>query len=240
MRICTTPGLKFILSCAGPLSLDLNGIEVFFKSIFNAQPALYDSTVIDVPWRQVPVKPTLKIGVVPASSIFPLHPPIQRALDEAIALLKAQGHQIVPLNEEDCRITEANEIAWNIFSLDQNAAKLIASVGEPPVPALGFIMKQLERLLQLSGTTLPDMSALDRLGRLALLNTRRAELREAWRKLWVQHDLEICIAPPAQNTALPHDTFGVAPYTAFLNYLDVRYCFSLGSVTWEFADLVAL
>lgn len=221
MRVCTTSGMKFILSCAGPLSSDLDGIEVFFRSVFDAQPARYDSTIIDIPWRQVPIKPTLRIGVVPESSIFPLHPPIRRVLVEAVHLLEAQGHHIIYLDERDCRVMEANEIAWNFFTLDQASKKHLESAGEPPVPAMFYMLKQGEKLRQFYKPSLPDMTTLDRLDKVALLNTRRAELREVHRKLWLQHNLDICIAPPAQTTAVPHDTFGVAPYTTLTNLLDV-------------------
>lgn len=218
--MCTTSGMKFILSCAGPLCLDLDGIETFFTSVFNAQPALYDSTVLDIPWRQVPTKPTLRIGVVPESTVFPLHPPVRRVLAEAIQLLKGHGHQLIHLDAKECQIVEANEIAWNIFSLDQSAMGHIQSAGEPPVPALVHIGKLIEQL-KTQNPSLPDMSSLDRLSKLAMLNTYRAELRESYRKMWLQHELDICIAPPAQTTAVPHDTFGVPPYTTFLNCLDV-------------------
>ncbi|KAJ5637117.1 Amidase [Penicillium lividum] len=224
MRICTTPGMKFVLSCIGPLSLDLDGIETFFKALFNARPANYDSSILDVPWRQVDIKPVLRIGIVPESSMFPLHPPIRRVLTEAVRLLEAEGHQIIYLDEKDCRVVEANEIAWNIFNLDQNSRKLIESAGEPVVPAIEHITRQFARLGQIIKPSLPDMSALDRMEKLALLNVRRAELRETYRKLWVHHNLDICIAPPAQHTAVSHDMFGLAVYTTFLNCLDYPSC----------------
>lgn len=214
--------MKFVLSCAGPLSLDLNGIETFFKAIFYAQPALYDSTVLDIPWRQVSTKPTLRIGVVPESPNFPLHPPVRRVLAEAARLLKAQGHEIVPLAQKECQLMEANEVAWNTFSLDQGAIRHLQAAGEPPVPSLVHIGKLIEGLKQ-QKSTLPDMSGLDSMGKLALLNTHKAELRESYRKMWLHHDLDICLAPPAQSTAAAHDNFGVAPYTTFLNLLDVSY-----------------
>ncbi|KAJ5947936.1 Amidase [Penicillium verhagenii] len=224
MRVCTTPGMKFLLSCIGPLSLDLGGIETFFQSLCGARPANYDSSILDVPWRQVDKKPVLRIGVVPESAVFPLHPPIRRVLNEAIVSLKAQGHQIIFLDEKDCRVLEVNEVAWGIFSLDQHSKKLIASAGEPVVPAIGHIVNQFEKLGQIITPSLPDMSALSLMEKLALLNVRRAELREAYRKLWVLHDLDICVAPPAQNTAVQHDMFGLAPYTTFLNCLDYPSC----------------
>ncbi|KAJ5332305.1 hypothetical protein MYU51_007307 [Penicillium brevicompactum] len=224
MRGCNTSGMKFVLSCAGPLSTDLNGIEKFFKSVFETRPARLDSTVLDIPWREVPVKSKLRIGVVPESSIFPLHPPIRRVLEEAVRLLEAQGHEIIHLTEAECRIVESNEIGWALFGLDQGSKKFLESTGEPPVSAMHYLMKQAGKLIGFYKQTVPDTTELDPLHKLALLNTHRAELREAYRKIWLHHDLDICIAPPAQTTAVPHDTFGLAPYTTVTNVLDYPSC----------------
>ncbi|KAE8138907.1 amidase signature domain-containing protein [Aspergillus pseudotamarii] len=223
-RTCSTSGMRFILSCAGPLSLDLDGLEVFFRSVFDIQPSLYDSTVIDVPWRDVTVKPQLRIGVVPEHPIFPLHPPIKRILAEAIQRLEHQGHEIVHLTNEECWIKELNEVASGIFGLDQSALGHVISASEPVVPALQHIGSQIAKVKQFHKPSLPDMSSMDRLAKLAALNTRRAELKEEYRKTWKQHDLDICLAPPAQNTAVAHDAFGPAPYTIFLNCLDYPAC----------------
>ncbi|KAF7166913.1 hypothetical protein CNMCM5623_000450 [Aspergillus felis] len=223
-RSSGTPGMKFILSCAGPLALDLDAIEVFLKTVIDAGPGLYDSSVIDVPWRKATVRHPLRIGVVPPDSIFPLHPPVRRTLAEAASLLKAQGHQIIELSAEECKVMEINEVAWNIFTLDSGAMEHLQAAGEPPVPALVHIKRQVEIIQQAGKTFLPDFSHLDRLGKLAALNAKRADLRETWRKVWNSHDLDICLAPPAQNTAVPHDMFGLAPYTTFLNCLDYPSC----------------
>lgn len=224
--------MKFVLSCAGPLSTDLNGIEKFFKSVFETRPARLDSTILDIPWREVPVKSKLRIGVVPESSIFPLHPPVRRVLEEAVRLLEAQGHEIIQLTEEECRIVESNEIGWALFGLDQGSKKFLESTGEPPVSAMHYLMKQAGKLIGFYKPTVPDTTDLDPLHKLALLNTHRAELREAYRKIWLHHDLDICIAPPAQTTAVPHDTFGLAPYTTVTNVLDV------GDITYWMVNIL--
>ncbi|KAJ5099485.1 hypothetical protein N7532_006486 [Penicillium argentinense] len=137
---------------------------------------------------------------------------------------EAQGHQIIPLDSQECRIMEANEIAFAIFSLDPGARNHLEASGDPPVPALLHIGQQGEKLRKYAKSTLPDVSSLDRMGQLAALNTLRAGLRESYRKLWLKHDLDICLSPPAQSTAVQHDTFGIPPYTAFLNCLDFPSC----------------
>ncbi|KAJ5716534.1 Amidase [Penicillium malachiteum] len=224
MRTCSTPGLKFILSSTGPLSLDLNGIEIFLKAIFSIRPALYDSTALDIPWRDVPGKPVLRIGVMQETFLFPLHPPIRRALNEAVSLLEAQGHEIVHLNEHNFELLEANDIAWNIFNLDQAARDLIIKSGEPVVPAIGIIMQQIEKVKNTFPYFLGQPTDCDRMETLANLNVRREKLRQRYRNRWLRYELDICIAPSSQNTAVSHDTSGIAPYATFLNTLDYPAC----------------
>lgn len=167
------------------------------------------------------IRHPLRIGIVPPDPIFPLQPPVQRTLEVAAKLLKAQGHEIIELSAEECKVMEITKVVWNIFSLDSAAMEHLQAAGEPLVPALVHIHRQVEILKQAGKTSLSDFSHLDRLGKLAALNTKRAELREAWRKMWTSHNLDICLALPAQNTAVPHDMFGLTPYTTFLNCLDV-------------------
>ena len=126
---------------------------------------------------------------------------------------------------------EANIIAFSTFGLDSASRKILESSGDPFVPALLHIGQQVERLRESIVSTMPDMSSLDRLDQLAMLNTLKAQIREDYREMWLKYDLDICLAPPAQNTAVEHDTFGSPPYTAFLNTLDV----SLLSCTVESA-----
>ncbi|KAE8386113.1 amidase signature domain-containing protein, partial [Aspergillus alliaceus] len=224
MRGCNTSGMRFILSCAGPLCLDLEGIETFFETLFTTQPSLYDSTVLDIPWREVTEKQSLKIGVIGEHPVFPLHPPVRRALAEATRLLEAQGHQIIHIPTEDSLIMELNEVAGGIFSLDPAAISHVLESGEPIIPGILHIRQQVEKVRGFYPSTLPDLSALDRLDKLAVLNTRRAALRESYRKMWLRHELDVCLAPPAQTTAVKHDMFGFAPYTIFLNCLDYPSC----------------
>lgn len=201
--------------------MDMDALEIFCREVIDGQPALYDSTVIDVPWRRIASKPTLRIGVLPESLVYPLHPPVKRVLGEAARVLEAQGHEIITLDAAECHFEEINEVAWNLFGLDPNAAQLIAAAGEPFAPAILYMKQQAEALQQVQKSTLGNIEGLDRMGKLALLNTRRAGFREVWRKMWLRLNLDICLAPGAQGTAVPHDKYGLSPYTCLLNFLDV-------------------
>jgi amidase len=222
--------MSFVLSVAGPLCLDLEGIEIFFNSLSTITPALHDSTILDIPWRKLTTPPPnrkLRIGLFPEHPIFPLHPPIKRTLASAASLLAAAGHEIIPLTPAESLLMELNEVAMHLFGLDTAAQNHVLSAGEPLAPALKHIATQIERLRPIYTPTItPNPGAVpDKLERLAVLNARRAALHEAYRALWTKYNLDACLAPPAQSTAVPHDGFGLAPYTIFLNCLDVSWHF---------------
>ncbi|KAL3471441.1 amidase signature domain-containing protein [Aspergillus californicus] len=225
MRVCTTPGMRFILSVAGPLCLDLEGIGLFFETLFSVQPALYDSTVFDIPWRKLPPIPRskkLRIGALTEHPIFPVHPPVQRTLASATSQLQAAGHEIIPLPPSETLLLELHEVALNLFVLDTAALSHVVSENEPIAPAILHIGAQIERLRSICPPTIiPNLANItDKMEKFTIVNARRAELREMYRALWVKHGLDACIAPPAQSTAVRHDGFGLAPYTTFLNCLD--------------------
>lgn len=201
--------------------MDMDTLYSFTKLVLDSQPARYDSSVYPIPWRWPPISGTWRIGIVPEDPVFPLHPPVKRAMEEAIRILEVRGHKIVRLKRTECQIMALNEVANNIFTIDRGAIKHLEASGEPFVPAVLNITQQAEKLKRHHTSSLPDTTDLDRLGKLAVLNTRRAELRDLWRKTWFDNNLDICLAPPAQSTAVQHDQFGLAPYTTFLNCLDV-------------------
>ncbi|KAL3482856.1 amidase signature domain-containing protein [Aspergillus germanicus] len=228
MRVCTTPGMRFILSVAGPLCLDLEGIELFFETLYSIRPALYDSTILDILWRKLPPVPRgkkLRIGLIIEHPTFPLHPPVRRTMDTATSLLAAAGHELVPLSSSETLLMELIEVALHIFALDNAALTHVANANEPIAPAILHIGTQIERLCLIRTPTItPNVNDIsDKMEKFGILNARRAELREAYRALWAKHSLDACIAPPAQSTAVRHDGFGLAPYTTFLNCLDVRF-----------------
>ncbi len=208
-------------SCAGPLANDLESLEMFMAAVLGARPATYDCTVLDVPWRRVAYHPgqKLRLGIVPEDPCFPLHPALRRGLADVIDKLEVDGHQLVRLAPEDCRISEMNEVAWALFDLDDTASRLVAKAGEPPIPSRRRIQTERQKLI---GTCMPDFGASTGLDRLAILINKRAELTASWHKLMNQHGLDAVISPAAQTTAVEHDLFGIPPYTSFLNLLDVR------------------
>ncbi|KAF5011309.1 hypothetical protein FDECE_2559 [Fusarium decemcellulare] len=229
-RSCSNPGLKFILACAGPLSNDMESLEILARLVIDAHPANFDSTAIDVPWRRnVELRGSkVRLGIVPEDPSYPLHPPARYAISQAILKLRTAGHTLVELTAEESRVGELNEVAWGLFGLDDTANQIVVGAGEPRIPSRDRIASELRRLKATFSTDLSKLSALEKL---SILNMKRAEVAEGWRRLWKNHDLDAVIGPAAQSTAVKHDDYGVPAYTAFLNVLDACYFPSSTSFT---------
>ena len=46
--------------------------------------------------------------------------------------------------------------------------------------------------------------------------------KAAWHKVWTDNKLDVILCPGAENTAVPHDTYGIPTYTMVWNLLEVR------------------
>ena len=79
----------------GPMSQDLEAIEVFASAITNSQPWMQDPKCIPIPWRPIEPKHKLKLGVMWDDGMVRPTPPVRRALRETVEKLKHAGHEIV-------------------------------------------------------------------------------------------------------------------------------------------------
>ncbi|GAB1196670.1 hypothetical protein APSETT444_005945 [Aspergillus pseudonomiae] len=217
---CTEPGMDFMLPSAGPLSHDISSLTIFMRLVINAKPARFDSSVIDVPWRGLSGQPRtqFRIGLLPEDPRFPLHPTVKHTMNEAVRKLRAQGHTVIPLDVQKCHIADATETAWKFFMIDDAAYKHVKSGEEPLVPSV-VCTHNMARNLEYR--FIPDVHDHDRLSRLAVFRKMRALIVEDWRKIWIDHELDLVLAPSAQSTAVKHDKFGLPAYTTLTNVLDV-------------------
>jgi amidase len=54
------------------------------------------------------------------------------------------------------------------------------------------------------------------------INVAKAAYKASWNAVWTSYNLDVILCPGAQNTAVPHDTYGMPIYTAVWNLLEVR------------------
>ncbi|KAL3457549.1 amidase signature domain-containing protein [Aspergillus heterothallicus] len=213
------PGLK---PSAGPLAHSISDLKLFMSSVLNAEPWKYDATASAAPWvasdRTSPEKPTLTIGILPEDPQFPLHPPVRRALESAIDALTAKGHRIIRLPTDPSRdLAYANRLAFQYFIYGPHTDH-IATSGEPLVTSVAKSSSPM-----FTGGFPVDM-ALSPYEKIDALHVARQGYADAWRKVWVGNGLDVVLAPGAQSTAVPHDTYGWPPYTLIWNLLDYPAC----------------
>ncbi|KAF2966382.1 hypothetical protein GQX73_g7182 [Xylaria multiplex] len=217
-------GILPIVPSAGPIANDMETIQTFMKTIIDARPFRYDATVVDVPWRSVGdfSRRNLRLGLLPEDPLFPLHPPVKEAIAKAVRILQSHGYQVIPLDVAECHVEEVNQIAGGLLSLDDTPKQMVASSGEPAVPATGRLAEQTRDIKWSNSLDLEE--GMDGLQKLGVLQSKRSRMDENWRKLWVRHNLDAVIAPSAQNTAVEHDEYCWPAYSAFLNVLDYPAC----------------
>ncbi|KAL3435794.1 amidase signature domain-containing protein [Aspergillus tetrazonus] len=204
---------------AGPLAQSFNDLELFMSHVLAAGPWRYDSAAAAVPWnRHIEPQSLLSVGVPPEDKHFPLHPPVKRALESAIENLKRKGHRIIRLPSDPSRdIADANRLAFEFFTYGPRLDHITPS-GEPVVTSVATLPSPV-----FSGPPYlsQDLGAFDKI---KILQIARKKYSESWRRTIVEDEIDVILAPGAQNTAVPHDSYGWPPYTAIWNLLDYPAC----------------
>ena len=229
---CSDKNLPTILACAGPLANDLDSLGLFMRAVVGARPHSYDATAMDMDWRELPGsanKSKLRLGVLAEDPAYPIHPPVRKAVADAVQLLQAEGHEIIHLSAQECRTAHAVQVAWGLFGLDTTARSILKAGGEDEIPSRLIIA---ERLRNVSPEFLSDLKDSEGLKRLSGLNAKRRIIEDEWRKVWNKHGLDAVVGQAAQNTAVEHDEFGMPPYTVILNLLDVSFSSFLSTLSY--------
>ncbi|KAH7128919.1 amidase signature domain-containing protein [Dactylonectria macrodidyma] len=216
-------GIGAILPSAGPFANDMEALQIFMKAIIDARPFRHDATAIDVPWRNIdgPPRSALRLGLLAEDPLFPLQPPVKETVAKVAEILQSHGHEVVLLDPAECHVAAANQIAGGLLSLDSTPGKIIASSGEPIVPSMRMFAEQMKKI---DWNFVPDLTSMDDLQKFGTLQNKRAEITQAWQRLWVKYDIDAVISPSAQNTAVEHDQFGWPAYSTFMNVLDYPAC----------------
>lgn len=182
------------------------------NSVLLHEPWQYDSTAIASPWRSPALKKVLTIGVLIEDPIFPLHPPVARILADAVEKLSSAGHKIVFLQNAPS-IALSNKIAIDLFSLDNSRTTYthIVKSGEPVIPSVANILRALAPTAPATLEGLFDT------------NIKKEEYIRGWHEVFINEKIDVIIGPGSETTALPHDTYGNAPYTIIWNVLNVSF-----------------
>ncbi|KAF4457774.1 amidase [Fusarium albosuccineum] len=203
-------GWPGVVPALGPLAQSPQDLTYFVRSIIETEPWRRDESALYAPWREIPQKSTLKIGLWAGDAEFPLHPPMQRALNGAAAALEAAGHQIKRI-QTPIQLRRAAEIFALSSRLDTKNSifQFLADGDEEPIPALIEIFQGIS-------TRNKESSADD----IWEFNSQRSDYRSVWHWTWMESDIDVLLCPPSRTTAVPHGKYGVPWYTMIWNLLD--------------------
>ncbi|KAJ0340594.1 hypothetical protein COL154_006331 [Colletotrichum chrysophilum] len=208
---------------AGPIASTMEDLQLFMSAVINQRPGAYDATALDLPWRKPAVGQCLRLGVLEEDPAWPLHPPVRRAFEDAVNALSVAGHEVVRLPYDYERSVDLGlRLSYQFFELAHPPEEDLAAVlGEPLVKAAAARMHPFTA----KPRPVPKDLA-EPWHHLDDLDAARAKFAETWHRTWFDHKLDAIVAPGADKTAVPHDTYGLMPYTVVFNLLDVS-CASL-------------
>lgn len=211
-----------VLPALGPLASSVEDLSLFMEVVIGARPWKYDPRAYDLPWAaSAPSEGTkrLRIGLLPEDPEYPLHPPVRRTLNDTAAALERVGHTIVRLPHDPATaVSRGARISVHFLGLGQAGIKTLGEVaGEPLIKSVLLGAHPFA-----DGKFLVDTQA-DVPRQQHELNIIRDAYIDSWQRIWLENELDVIVAPGAQSTAVPHDTFGSAIYAQFLNLLDVSF-----------------
>lgn len=92
VRDVTTPGTDGIRSTAGPMATSVRDCSLFLETILKADTWKYDSTAVSIPWIDLQPPRKVRIGVAHNDGVFTPTPPVRRAFNQAINLLRGNNN----------------------------------------------------------------------------------------------------------------------------------------------------
>lgn len=201
-------GADNVESVIGPLSTSVSGLNLFMKTIIDSQPWLTEPALIPLPWREVELPKTLKIGVLWHDNVVLPHPPIQRALRLITGRLKEAGIQVVDFPPY------LHDEAWAILSSlyypdgGEYDSEAIESSNEPWRPLSEWIIKDNPCVKKLS------------IGELSYWLEEREAYRKEYALHWNKLGVDAVLCPVGPGVAPKHDTAKYWCYTSQWNLLD--------------------
>ncbi|KAK2687284.1 hypothetical protein QWA68_013584 [Fusarium oxysporum] len=211
----STEGQEHVPSSIGPMARDLSMIKYAMHSLIESKPWDYDARCAPLPWRghlyeEMHSRP-LTIGVLMDDGVVRPHPPITRALRDAVEALKLEGHEIVEWNTE---LHEQCIRTMDMFYTADGGEDIrqdISRAGEPFIP-------HVKRLVN-RGKAISVYEYWK-------LNKKKWDLQQGYLEKWnsiqsaTGRKVDVLLMPVMPHTAVRHGGCGWVGYTKVWNVLD--------------------
>lgn len=212
-------------SVHGPMARSVADLKLWCEHVSNAAPWRKDPKCIELPWRQVELKPKLKIAVLWDNGITTPTPPVKRALKTVVDKLKAisDSYEIVDWPATDH--AEAGEIMQKFFVADggRSFRKILEPAGEPMRPELAKY------------ATAKEIGVYD----MWQIQSRRTALQKRYLDRWAACEgLDAVLGPTIPYATAKNGTLKSVDYTGVFNILDYTSCsFPTGVLADKEVDL---
>ncbi|WPG97460.1 acetamidase [Acrodontium crateriforme] len=198
-------GQESVASVQGPMARSIADLRLWSESIIGAEPWLRDPKCLEIPWRQVQLKPKLKIAVLWDNGIVTPTPPVKRALKTVVEKLKAKGYDIVDWKPDFHQ--EILDIMAKLFLADggKSVRKILEPVDEPFRPEMEPYANS------------PEMTVYE----LWQVQKARTALCKKYLDRWQACEgLDAILGPTTPYTAPKNGEFKHVGYTGVFNVLD--------------------
>ncbi|KAK1818962.1 hypothetical protein LTR12_006650 [Friedmanniomyces endolithicus] len=203
------PGNVSIKVSAGPACHSMEDLKLFVHLILTHPTLPYEPTCCIPFWNETSRPSTpLRIGIMLSDGVVDAHPPIQRAIQETAAKLKAAGHDVCDF-APPFDFWEAALTTWALYF--QTGARemraVLAETGEPPI-------KQFEHNFDVFKTkelTVPELFK---------RNVEQTAYKVAFQQAWDAAGVDCIVCPCAPAAGVPHDFPLWWGYTTIWNLLD--------------------
>ncbi|GAA5885685.1 hypothetical protein JCM6882_007527 [Rhodosporidiobolus microsporus] len=225
-------GQASVPSTAGPLARSFSTCTHFLRTVLDAQPSNYDATALPFPFdpsaaERVKALPKLAFGVIRTDGHVTPHPPVQRAVEEAVQKLRAAGYEVIEFDISDFK--GISPLLSAIFFADggDDFAHTFAHIREPLLPSLDFPSRA---------------STLKTVYESYQLNRQKETFQQAFLSAWLStskntstgRPVDALLGPTTAMTACEPGGMKWAGYTGMLNLLDLpAACMPVGRVDPE-------
>ncbi|WWD21777.1 hypothetical protein CI109_106264 [Kwoniella shandongensis] len=214
----SSEGQEIVRSVLGPLTVSIDGLKLFYKSVLDARPWNLDPWTPRMPWSEERYNLSehgegnkLCFAIMWDDGVCIPAPPYKRALEETKKALLAAGHEVV--DWVPFKSAEAVEIITSIWNSDggHDIKKQLALSGEP----------QLGYNLDPNARDMPAHELFD------LCFRRTNYIKSAldhWNATAIQtstgRPVDAIITPASACAPQQHDTTMYLGYTGFCNLMD--------------------
>ncbi|KAM6537833.1 hypothetical protein FALCPG4_003736 [Fusarium falciforme] len=212
----STEGQEHVPSSIGPLARSLSSIHHMMKETILQEPWTKDSRCTPIPWRQDVYESAsqrkLTIGVLYDDGVVKPHPPVSRVLEETVAALVAEGHEVIEWNDK--LHAECIEVMDLFYTVDggEDIRREVEAGGEPFIPHVDKLINR--------GKPISVFEYWQ-------LNKRKRALQQAYLEKWnsilsprTGKPVDVLLMPPMPHPAVPHRATRWVGYTKVWNFVD--------------------